>query len=257
MRERLMMLVMLLSACTEEPVHKGKVTDRWGKPIAGVTIGFTGSSKQLVSNAEGGFSLPVQDSEFKVRAGKPGFIKNSLKVAAHIGDGNPDPVLFALYPDPEHSGFYAVGNMNYSELKSIQIQTMGTDIRAFNGLSDMGKVRVKSTKPAEFLFSSEARRSELKQLGLQLHRLKFLETDSLPGVLGETEVTLNLWVSDTSVPFDLTGMETDDDYTIKTRGNLEPGMYAFHTQGILSSTDPTALDKLPKEMRVAFPFEVR
>lgn len=257
MRGRWMMLVMLVSACSEDPVHKGKVTDRWGKPIAGVTIGFSGTAKQLVSGADGGFSIPVQAGEIKVRAGKPGFIKNSLKLAAHVGDGNPSPVLIALYPDPEHSGFYAVGNMNYSELSSTQIKTMGTDIRAFNGLSDVGKVRVKGTKPAEFVFSSEARRSELKQLGLQLHRLKFLETDSLPGVLGETEVTLNIWVSDTSVPFDLTGMETDDDYTIKTRSKLEPGMYAFHTQGILTSKDPKALDKLPKEMRVAFPFEVR
>lgn len=257
MRGRLMMLVVILSGCSDDPVHKGKVTDRWGKPIAGATIGISGSSKQLVSSADGSFSIPVNAGEIKVRAGKLGFIKKSMKLAAHVGDSKPSPVLFALYPDPEQSGFYAVGNVSYSALLSTQIKTMGTDIRAFNGLSDVGKVRVKSTKPAEFVFSSEARRSELKQLGLQLHRLKFLETDSLPGVLGETEVTLNMWVSDASIPFDLTGMETDDDYTIKTRTKLDPGMYAFHTQGILSSKDPKALDKLPKEMRVAFPFEVR
>ena len=53
------------------------------------------------------------------------------------------------------------------------------------------------------------------------------------------------------------GMETDDDYSIKTREPLEPGMYAFHTQGVLTSVDTAALDKLPSEMRVAFPFEVR
>ena len=52
-------------------------------------------------------------------------------------------------------------------------------------------------------------------------------------------------------------METDDDYTIKTREKLEPGVYAFHTQSILSSKDAAALDKLSEEMRVAFPFEVR
>jgi hypothetical protein len=44
---------------------------------------------------------------------------------------------------------------------------------------------------------------------------------------------------------------------IMTREKLSPGMYAFHTQGTLTSKDPTALDKLPKEMRVAYPFEVR
>ena len=68
---------------------------------------------------------------------------------------------------------------------------------------------------------------------------------------------LNMWVADATIPFDLTGMETDDDYSIKTREPLEPGMYAFHTQGVLTSVDTAALDKLPSEMRVAFPFEVR
>jgi len=101
------------------------------------------------------------------------------------------------------------------------------------------------------------RRSELKQLDLQLHKLKFIEEDSVPGVLGETAVRLNLWVADSSVPFDLVGMETEDDYTLKTREPLEAGMYAFHTQGVLTSKDSTALDKLPAEMRISFPFEVR
>ena len=162
-----------------------------------------------------------------------------------------------MYPDPKKVGFYAVTSSAYAELNSKSVRTVGTDIRAFNGLPDVGNVRLNGKKPLEFVFSSEARRSELKQLGLQLHKLRFLENDTIPGVLGETAVTLNLWVSDATIPFDLTGMETDDDYSIKTRETLEPGLYAFHTQGILSSKDPTALDKLPEEMRVAFPFEVR
>jgi len=250
-------LLLGLMACSEPPVHKGRVTDRWGKPIAGVTIGITGSAKQLISGADGTFTVPVQKQEVKLRAGKPGFIKKSLDMDAHSGEGNPKPVLIALYPDPESAGFYAVTSSAYSDLESKIVKTVGTDIRAFNGLPDVGKTRINGKKPLEFVFSSEARRSELKQLGLQLHKLKFLENDTVPGVLGETTVKLNLWVSDATVAFDLTGMETDDDYTIKTREKLDPGIYAFHTQGILSSKDPTALDKLPEEMRVAFPFEVR
>jgi len=251
------MIFLGLVACSDPPVHKGRVTDRWGKPIAGVTIGLTGSAKQLVSGADGAFTIPVQKKDVKLRAGKPGYIKTSLNLSPHSGDGNPGPVLIAMYPDPDSTGFYAVTSAAYSELESKTVKTVGTDIRAFNGLPDVGKIRVNGKKPLEFVFSSEARRSELKQLGLQLHKLKFLENDTVPGVLGETAVTLNLWVSDTTVPFDLTGMETDDDYSLKTREKLEPGVYAFHTQGILSSKDPKALDKLPEEMRVAFPFEVR
>jgi len=251
------MLALVLSACSDPPEHKGKVTDRWGKPIAGVTVGFSGSAAQMVSGPDGSFSIPVQAAEIKVRAGKPGFIKQIRTVAVPAKDESPTPIRFALYPDPESSGFYMVGQSGYNALDSKTVKTVGTDIRGFHGLSDVGKVRMQTTKPMEFVFTSEARRSELKQLGLQLHRLKFIETETLPGVLGETSVNLNLWVSDAPVSFDLTGLDTKDDYTIKTREALEPGVYAFHTQGILTSQDPTALDKLPSEMRVAFPFEVR
>ena len=253
----LLMVFLGLMACSDPPVHQGRVTDRWGKPIAGVTIGLTGTAKQMVSGSDGKFTIPVQEKEIKIRAGKPGYIKKTMKIDAFSGNGNPSPVLIAMYPDPESAGFYAVTSSAYTELSTKVVKTVGTDIRAFNGLPDVGKIRLNGKKPLEFVFSSEARRSELKQLGLQLHRLKFLESDTVPGVLGETPVTLNLWVSDATIPFDLTGMETDDDYTLRTREKLEPGLYAFHTQGILSSKDPTALDKLPEEMRVAFPFEVR
>jgi hypothetical protein len=250
-------LLMGLMACSEPPTHKGVVTDRWGKPVAGVIVGYMGSADQLVSGPDGRFTLPTQAADFKVRAGKPGFIMQTVSVTGHAEGAEPVPVRFALYPNPEATGFYAVGSTSYTAVESKAVKTVGTDIRAFHGIGDIGKARVKTTKPAEFVFSSEARRSELKQLGLQLHRLKFLEQESLPGVLGETEITLNLWVADEAVAFDLAALETDNDYTIRTRALLDPGVYAFHTQGILTSKDPSALDKLPSEMRVAFPFEVR
>jgi hypothetical protein len=253
----LFLLIVGLTACSDPPAHKGTVTDRWGKPIAGVTVGFSGSALQLVSGPDGRFDIPVQAGDIKVRAGKPGFIKQTVGLASPASGAEPSPIRFALYPNPEKSGFYAVGSTAYTPLESKSVKTVGTDIRAFHGLVDVGKARVRGKKPAEFVFSSEARRSELKQLGLQLHKLSFLEHDALPGVLGETEVKLNLWISGETVPFDLVGLETKNDYTIRTRETLEPGVYAFHTQGILTSKDPVALDKLPPEMRVAFPFEVR
>ena len=132
-------IVLVFSACSEDPLHNGKVTDRWGKPIAGVTIAVTGSAQQLTSGADGSFSVPVQAGDVKVRAGKPGFIKKTMKMVAYGGEGKPSPLLFALYPDPEKNGFYAVGSMQYSELAPSQIKTVGTDIRAFNGLVDVGR----------------------------------------------------------------------------------------------------------------------
>ena len=102
------MLALVLSACSDPPAHKGKVTDRWGKPIAGVTVGFSGSAAQMVSGPDGGFTIPVQATEIKVRAGKPGFIKQTRTVAVPADGSDPTPIRFALYPDPESSGFYMV-----------------------------------------------------------------------------------------------------------------------------------------------------
>ncbi len=253
----LVAVLWVLGACADDPVHSGKVTDRWGKPLAGAVVGVTGSANQIVSGADGRFTVPVQQGDVTVRVGKPGFIKQSQTLSSPAGDEPPSALVVALYPDPETNGFYAVGSTEYAALGTSAVKTVGTEIRAFNGLVDVGTTRVRSKKAAEFVFSSNARRSELKQLGLQLNKLKFVETATLPGVLGETPVQLNMWVADSTVPFDLTGMETDDDYSIKTRAPLEPGMYAFHTQGILTSVDAGAMDKLPNEMRIAFPFEVR
>jgi len=246
-----------LSGCEDPQAHRGEVTDRWGKPISGVTIIIEGDVKQLTSASNGIFALPVQDGGVRLKAGKPGFIKRSVTVPAHRGDDVPAPVKIALYPDPEKVGFYAVTSTTYAPVASRVVKTLGTDLRAVNGMPDIGDVRLRGAKPLEFVFSTEARRSELRQLDLQLHRLKFLEHDAVPAVLGSTEVKINLWVADGAVPFDLSGLETDDDYVLMTRAKLPPGMYAFHTQGTLTSKDPTALDKLPKELRVAYPFEVR
>ena len=253
----LVAVVLILGACADDPVHSGKVTDRWGKPVAGAVVGVSGSASQIVSGEDGRFTVPVQKGDVTVRVGKPGFIKQTQTLSAPSDDQPPAQLLIALYPDPDTNGFYAVGTTEYTAIGTSAVKTVGTELRAFSGLVDVGTARVRSKKAAEFVFSSDARRSELKQLGLQLNKLKFVETTTLPGVLGETPVQLNMWVADAVVAFDLTGMETDDDYSIKTREPLEPGMYAFHTQGILTSVDSSAMDKLPSEMRIAFPFEVR
>jgi hypothetical protein len=76
------------------------------------------------------------------------------------------------------------------------------------------------------------------------------------GVLGAMDATVNLWVAADDVPFDLRALPSRDDYLITTRAGLEPGVYAFHAQDVLNEEDERVLMNLPKEMQVAFPFEV-
>ena len=79
----------------------------------------------------------------------------------------------------------------------------------------------------------------------------------MTGVLGEEEVAVNLWVAREAVPFDLKGLPSEDDYLIAARGPLSAGTYAFHTEGVLASQSKDALERTPKEQRIAYPFTVK
>ena len=56
---------------------------------------------------------------------------------------------------------------------------------------------------------------------------------------------------------DLGGLWAMDHYLITSENELEQGMYAFHAQSILNTREAEALEKLPKELQVVYPFEVK
>ena len=58
------------------------------------------------------------------------------------------------------------------------------------------------------------------------------------------------------IAFDLKALPARDAYLITTREPVLAGMYAFHAQDVLNEEDERVLLNLPKEMQVAFPFEV-
>lgn len=252
-----LLALLALTACTKPPQLTGTVTDVWGKPIEGATVKIDGSVEQATTDIKGHFSMPAPEKGARLMAGKRGYIHASKAVPAPAPDEEPKPVHLELYPEPDKPGFYAVAHTGYKHLQALKVQTRGTQIGAYTGLADIGSVELGHDKPLKFVFVSTLRPSELSQLGLQLEKLKFNESAQVPGVLGAQPVKLNLWVADTSVPFDLKGLSTENDYLITTRTPLAPGVYAFHTQDILTTQDVNALDKLPKEMQVAYPFEVK
>jgi hypothetical protein len=66
-----------------------------------------------------------------------------------------------------------------------------------------------------------------------------------------------MWVADTDAGMDMKGLWAMDHYLITSESPLEAGVYAFHAQCILNSRESDALDKLPKELQVVYPFEVK
>lgn len=250
--------LVLSSACGQPAQVTGKVVDIWGKPIAGATIAVEGVKEQQVTDARGAFKVAAPQTTSRLMAGKDGYIKDVRNIAPASGDAAPPTVSFELYPDPGEVGFYAIGTSSYLPLPSFEAETKGTEVRALTGIHDVGDVALPSNTPPRFVFSSKLRAERLAQLDLQLTRLEFTQEATLPGVLGETATDLNLWTAvGVEIPYDLVVLPSRDDFLLKLRQPLKPGAYAFHTQGALTSKSYDGLDKMPKELRLTYAFEIK
>lgn len=251
-------LASVLAACGEPPMLEGVVTDAWGKPIEAATVQLEGVVKQTTTDAKGIFHFIRPEGTLRLMAGKDGFIKNTASVTIPTSDDEAQPrPEIALYPEPERPGFYAVDRKPpLRHLEARRIKTVGTELRARTGLPDIGQDTIKSADGLRFVFSSTLRSSDLSRLDLQLHKLEFVGHENVAGVLGEEDVKVNLWVATDTEKFDIKGLPSRNDYLITIRGTLPPGAYAFHTEGLLVSTEVDALEKTPQEMQVAYPFEI-
>jgi hypothetical protein len=254
-----------LVACSDPPKLTGTVNDIWGQPIGGAAVQLEGVMEGVKTDGAGKFVFEnVPTGKRRVMAAMDGYIKtvsNVVVPAAATEENMPSPEL-SLYVEPDGPGFYLVGPRRlapkaYHHLEAVSIETIGTELGGMSGLPREGDATAKGGKLVEFVFTSTLRSSQLSQMNLQLHKLEFIEEQEVAGVLGATAVKVNLWVAKDRVEFDLTGMASDDEYLIKSRDKLKPGIYAFHTEEVLTTKDKDALDKTPKEMRVAYPFEVK
>ena len=244
-----------LSACSETPTVDGKVQDVWGKPIEGATVQMEGAAESVTSGADGSFSFETVEGPLRFVAGKEGYVKNTRKVMPPADpEAEVAEVVLELYPDPGATGFHAVGNAEYETIAQVGLKTVGTELGAYTGLPADAK---NISSGAEFLFSSTASKSELSRLNLQLHRLEFKPSATVESVTGEVDVKINLWMATESVPFELTVLPKEHFYLLTPKEALPAGHYAFHTQDMLTSKDPDALAKLPEELQIAYPFEIK
>ncbi len=254
-----MLASLLLVACSDTRVLHGKVNDVWGTPLADATVVIEGVVERYRSDSAGKFEIDTESQVTRVMAGKAGYIKGIEAVAPALEgeeDEDYDPLSFTLYPDPEQPGFYGVGRSEYVHLEAKRIRVVGTELKHYAGVQDAAEMTLTSGTPATFVFSSTLRSSELARMNLHLSRLDFVSHTPIKGVLGRMDATVNLWTAQEDVAFDLVSLPSRDDYLITTRGPVHPGMYAFHAQDVLNEEDERVLMNLPKEMQVAFPFEV-
>jgi hypothetical protein len=252
-------LLLSLAACTDPPTVSGTVTDIWGRPVDGATVRLEGAPEHTTTDAAGAFTFEARVGDLRVEAGKDGWIKAGTKVKI-LEDAGEDPIVaIEMHREPAAPGFFAINHnkKEYSKLEALPIDVVGSEIGAYIGLKDDRDIILRADKAVKLVFSSTAKSTEVSRLGLKLHRLEFIEKETVTGVLGDQEVAVNLWVAKEAVPFDLESLPSEDDYLLSARAPLKPGTYAFHTEGVLASKSKDALDKTPKELQVAYPFIVK
>jgi len=255
---RIAPLALLVAGCGG-PSLEGTVVDPWERKLADATVTIEGVAEEQHTDDSGVFTLKAErGASLNLLAVAEGYIRSSLTVRVPRSENVdlPQPKI-VLYPDPGGPGFYAIGSDGYERLDTQAVHSVGTDLSSFTGISDTGPTGVPGGAPMRVVFETTLRRADISRLDLRLTRLEFVDHRTIKDVYGDSEVTVNLWVPTTDVPFDITGMGSADDYLITSRGPLEPGAYAFHVQGVLTDPDLHHLERMPREMRVAYPFEIR
>ena len=254
-------VALLLSAgCSSGDKLNGQVLDVFGQPVGGATIAIKGQTSHLLADSRGNFSMDItRGQSLTLMAGKDGFVRDKLDLELPENTDEPLPrANFALFPEPQEAGFYGLGYRELDALPKSEIHELGSELEVVHGLRDIADTRLAPTKePHQFIFRTTLRRDELARLDLKLLRLEFVEKQTLKGVTGPMESTVELWVPQEEIPFELRGMLTKDLYLLSTDENLEPGMYAFEDQAALSSRESGSLLRLSQEMRMAHVFEVR
>jgi hypothetical protein len=250
-----------LTACKPDPRYlTGEVTDIFGTPIAEATVLVEGwEDGRAATDGQGAFQLEAKASgAVKLVAGADGFVKDFASATIpDTEEGEMPVVTFALWNKPEQPGFYGKGEGKLEHLQASKVTALGSDIKEMHGVRDIPDLTFRQASGDAFLFGSTLRSSEITQLDLKLFSLKFLEATEFKGITGDETVEPKFWVAEVEKPFTLRGLYAEDVYVIEPDGGLEPGIYAFATQGILTDTDPGSIDKIPAEMRVVYPFEIK
>ena len=252
------MLALLLFACSDPPTVEVTVVDAWDKPIEGAQVRQETVTETFTTDAAGVTHLPAEVGTLHLMAGKDGYIKDFAVVTILEDEEEGQAVRLALYPEPENTGFYGVGPKEYHPLEEGKIEIVKSEMTTYHGIKNLPKVGFHPEgQPARFIFKTTLSNNEIKRQDLKLSKLTYLDEAEVTGLLGPEMVKLSLYVADEDAEFEVKGLQSQDEYLIVTQEKLEPGVYAFHAQDILSATADDSLEKLPESMQVAFPFEVK
>jgi hypothetical protein len=252
----ILLAMLWLPGCGEEPRLEGVVLDVWDNPVEGATVVMEGQAERPLTDKNGKFSFPVVAGTHAIKAGREGYIQEHQTIEVAEGsEALPKPV-FRLYRKPEEAGFYLVGIEDYLRLEPQPLAQVGGELESIRGVKAVGDVET-SASDVRILFHTPLKLDQVMRLGLELHQLEYVHETEMAGPLAMTRVPVNLWRSAREIDFELEPMRSRTDYLI-TAAEMPPGAYAFVTQGMLDLTgDIETFQQIPDPLRVAYPLELR
>lgn len=255
-------LISLLIGCSEDPTISGTVKDIWNNPVEGVSVMMEGVSEDQTSDSSGKFTFVIpEDKEGKLRfrANHDKYLYDveMVSYSKDLEQEDIPPVNFNLYPKPDDKGFFGIGAQQYVPLTSEKTRRVATKLESYHGLADVGSTLFINRSP-KFVFHTKLRAEDIKRIDLHLYQLNFKEKEELKGVLGETAIEIDLWLpKEIPIDFTIKSLDQDEMFLLELNQDLAKGLYAFATREVLGDTTPGKDPALPKELQVAYPFEVK
>jgi hypothetical protein len=246
----------LFSACSSPPTVTGFVVDTWDNPIANADVKVTTATgtERVTTDDEGRFSVPDFTGKATMLAAAEGHIPNGGDYTVAVGVVN--PLVMSLYPRPTSDGFFAIGSAGFLKIDEHRISVKGSDFEALYGFEDLGDGAVQSGT-LRFIFHTDRTIEQLNRVDLNLHRLSYVDTAIIEGPLRPVTISPNMWTASDDIPIEIIPIRSKSDYLIVSKEPVLPGNYAFDTQDTLTPIKSDDFEKLPKEMRIAYPFSVR
>jgi len=158
------------------------------------------------------------------------------------------------------------GKDQVARLRSLQGYLGGLQVAHFTDQDDLwGLPQRRPKRQSEggdvgpqlsLIFHTPLSQAQIDAFDLELHRLDYVRSAEVMTVQGPATVEVNLNKSVGKVPMELTPLRTKTDYLI-TAKDLKPGFYALQSNHLLDRQDAEAFNRIPEDLRIAFPFEVK
>lgn len=257
MSVRTLLLVPFVAACSGEPTLQGLVVDVWGNPVEGATVVVEGIAERPLTDSAGLFEVPLPPpGHLRLKAGREGYVQDHLDFDIPEDPAQLHRPVIELYPKPEEPGFYVVGISAYERLDSAAVQQVSNPVETVRGVVGSGPAAAIGPS-LRVLFHTPLKMDQVMRLNVQLHEITLRNRMDMVGPMGITPIDVNLYASTRRVPIEIRPLRSRHDYLIVGKVDLEPGLYALDTQGLLTATQPEAFNQVPELLRVAYPFELR